>query len=254
MNLGDLMTELRENILHDRTDRISGSSDYLWSDATLVRYIHDAQVQLALRALVIRDATTPDVTRVTLRTGVVDYELHTSVLAVTSGRLAGDRGDLARTGHAMLNTYIPPDTMFFDPDSASALQPGKPVAFATDESVSESEGGGAGRVNMRVYPTPTAEYDGVVINLRVIRLPMHELRVADLCAELEVPQEHHLGILDWAAYLALRLDDIDAGSPKRALEFRQSFDLLVTEARRNAMRKMRAPPKFRFGGNGFSWE
>ena len=51
MNLGDLLEELRENILHDRSDRIAGDTDQLWSDRTLVRYINEAERKMAREAL-----------------------------------------------------------------------------------------------------------------------------------------------------------------------------------------------------------
>jgi hypothetical protein len=73
MKLGDLLSELRLNILNDRSDRIDGDSDYLWTDETLVRYINEAQRRFACRSLVIRDATTPEVVDVVLETGVTEY-------------------------------------------------------------------------------------------------------------------------------------------------------------------------------------
>jgi hypothetical protein len=47
MELSDLLDELRNNILYDRSDSVSGDPDQLWSDATLVRYINEAQRRFA---------------------------------------------------------------------------------------------------------------------------------------------------------------------------------------------------------------
>ena len=60
-------------------------------------------------------------------------------------------------------------------------------------------------------------------------------------------------MLDWAAYLALRIVDDDAGSARRALEFRASFDQHVKEARTLVMRKLFTPVEWGFGRGGFSW-
>lgn len=254
MRLSDLLTELRENILHDRSDRVAGSPDYLWSDATLVRYINEAQRRFARKALVIRDNTTPDITQVTLQTGVSEYTLHPSVLAVISAKVSTDQADLARAGHSAFNTYRQPDPYFFDTSALTTLPPGKPLAYSTDETLGLDDYDSVSAVVLRVYPTPSAEFNGTVIKLRVVRLPTCDLTTNNLNAVPEIPQDHHLEMLDWAAYLALRIVDIDGGAPARAAEFRASFEAHVKEARDAAMRKLFAPAQWGFGRNGFSWE
>lgn len=254
MRLSDLLTELRENILHDRSDRVAGSPDYLWSDATLVRYINEAQRRFARKGLVIRDKTTPDVTQVTLQTGVDEYTLHPSVLAVISARLSTDPADLARAGHSAFDTYRQPDPYFFDTSALTSLQPGKPLAYGTDETLGLDDNDSVSSVVLRVYPVPSAAYNNAIIKLRVVRLPVDDLTTNNLNAVPEIPQDHHLEMLDWAAYLALRIVDIDGGAPNRAAEFRASFEAHVKEARDAAMRKLFTPSQWGFGRNGFSWE
>lgn len=254
MDLGDLLDELRKNILHDRSDRIAGDADQLWSDETLVRYIHEAQRRFARQALVIRDGTTPCVTQLRLQAGSDTYALHPSVLAVISARMEGDTSDLARTGHSSLQTRQVPDSYFFDPNALSVLNPGKPVAYATDEFLSFDDLDSSGVATLRVYPVPDAAHTGALLRLRVVRLPVEPLRQDNLRGVPEIPEDHHLEMLDWAAYLALRIVDVDAGMPARAAEFRSSFEAAVKEARKVAMRKLFAPQAWGFGRNGFSWE
>jgi hypothetical protein len=254
MNVGELLTELRENILHDRSDRVSGDEDLLWSDATLIRYIDEAQRRLARQALVIRDGTTADVTQVTLVTGQNHYVLHESVMAVLSARYDQDTANLSRAGHSAFDTYRTPDTMYFDPGLISTLAPGKPIAYGTDERMGEADDTSFGAVTMRVYPTPTSTENGNKILLRVLRLPITRLSTRNLRAVPEVPEAHHLNMLDWAAYLALRIVDQDAGMPARAKEFRDSFNATVADARLDGKRKTHAPTTWQFGQNGFAWE
>lgn len=255
MNLEDLLTELRENILYDRSDRIAGTSDYLWSDETLVRYINEAHVRFARDGLVIRDNTTPSVTQVTLATGVTQYKLDDSVLAIISARLTGDTGDLVRTGHSMLDSFVPPDSYFFDPNSIGQLAPGKPVAFTTDETIAyDSRSTSVNSTVFRVYPTPSAAYNGQIINLRVVRLPLNKFTINNLKATPEIPEMHHMEMLDWAASLALRVVDADAGNKKRSDDFAATFELNVMRAKKAVMRKLFTPQGFGFGRNGFSWE
>ena len=254
MTLGDLLDELRSNILHDRSDRISGTPDYLWTDATLVRYIDEAQRRFARLSLCIRDGSTDDATLITLADGVSTYALHESVIAVISAKLGDDRVDLTRAGHSMLSAYQTPSTNFLDPASFATLPDGKPLAFSTDEEVVADDRGSAGVMALRVYPAPSAAYAGEQIRLRVIRKPIARLTVTKLRAVPEISEEHHLEMLDWAAYLALRIVDIDAGAPSRAKEFEQSFEAHVKAARATSMRKLFAPSSWGFGRSGFSWE
>lgn len=254
MNLESLLAELRENILHDRSDRISGATDRLWSDATLIRYIDEAQKRFARLGLVLRDGTTDAATLVTLVEGQTEYTLHASVLAVISAKFPADPGDLARAGHSAFGVFQTPDRMYFDPAQISQLPAGKPLAYSTDESVSEDEDGHRSAVTLRVYPAPSAAYDAAEIRLRVARLPLDDLTPSTLKASPEIPSVHHIEMLDWAAYLALRINDHDAGNPGRAHEFRSLFGEHVRQARNEAMRKMFVPQQWGFGRNGFSWE
>lgn len=254
MTLGELLDELRENILHDRSDRVAGEVDQLWSDATLVRYIDEAQRRFARKALVIRDGAHPDVTRVTLATGVTEYTLHQAVMAVMSVKVTGDSGDLARAGHAAFDAYRQPDTLYFDPSALAVMPAGRPLAFSTDERVTDDDEGTQQAIVLRVYPEPSVAYNGVVLRLRVVRLPIERLSADNLQSIPELPEAHHLEMLDWAAHLALRIVDVDAGMPSRSREFRASFEDHVKAARDALMRKVFAPMQWGFGRSGFSWE
>jgi hypothetical protein len=254
MTLGELLEELRVNILGDRSARVEGDTDLLWSDATLVRYINEAQRRFARHGLVLRDGTSPDASRVTLVAGRTHYTLHPSVLAVMSAKRDQDVSDLVRTGYSALQAFRQPDPQYFDPNAFATLPPGKPLAFSTDDYLGADDNDSLAAVTLRIYPEPTAAYAGNIIRLRVLRLPLENLVLDNLTATPEIPEDHHLEMLDWAAYLALRIVDHDAGNVARALEFRASFDANVQAARKQAMRKMFAPLHWGFGRNGFTWE
>ena len=255
MKLDDLLDELRTNILNDRSDQTSGDSDYLWTDKTLVRYINEAQRRFARKAFVIRDATTPEVVNVALEAGVTQYDLHQSILSVLSAKIDGAVYDLARVGHCILGDYRTQNVVTpFDAALLNSPTAGAPQAFSTDETIAEDDDGTMSVVSMRVYPTPRAEDAGTIIKLRVVRMPIDDLTLNNRQAIPEIPADHHLEMLDWAAYLALRIVDQDAGSVTRAREFAQSFEAHVQEARRVVLRKLRAPQTWGFGRGGFSWE
>lgn len=252
MKLTDLLDELRNNILYDRGTS-SGASDKLWSDATLIRYINEAQRRFARLSFIIVDAVTPEVVNVTLKAGVDEYILNEAVMSVLSAKVDGATRDLARAGHTVLGDYRT-ENVITPFDVAQLTQsPGAPQAFTTDETLSEDDEGAMSVVTMRIYPTPRTEDDGTLIKLRVVRMPLDELTITNKEASPEIPRDHHLDMLDWAAYLALRIVDQDAGNRGAADKFAASFDTHVQEARRLVLRKLRAPRPWGFGRGGFTW-
>lgn len=253
MNLRDLLSELRNNILNDRSDSVSGDPDQLWTDATLVRYINEAQRRFATRGLVIRDNTTAEVVNVTLVAGVTEYTLHPAVIAVVSAKKSGETKDLVRTGHSVLNAYTTPSTDNWDLSLLATMPPGPPLAYTTDETLAEDDDGTISAVVLRIYPQPDAAAAGTVIKLRVIRRPLENLVVGNLSAVPEIPVDHHIEMLDWAAYLALRIVDQDAGNMPRAEKFAASFEAHVQNARKLVLKKMFVPQGWGFGRGGWSW-
>jgi hypothetical protein len=253
MNLQQCLDMLKNNVLYDRSDRVAGTPDWLWSDETLCTFINEAQRRFARLGLIIRDGSS-DVTKVTLTAGVSLYPLDASILGVMSARYPGDNADLARAGHSAFDTYRTPDGRWFDPSVMEQRSPGKPLAFSTDEMISPDDNDSASVVTLRLYPVPAADQTGKVLQLRVVRLPLDDLTINNMNAVPEIPRDHHLEMLDWAAYLALRIVDVDAGMPNRALEFRASFDDSVQKARNNLLRKTFTPAQWSFGRDAWSWE
>jgi hypothetical protein len=252
MNLGDLLYELRINMLHDRSNQIAGNaSDYLWSDRTLIRYINESQRRFARESLCIRDYATPQCCELQTVAWQKEYDLDQSVVAVISAKMDGDRADLARAGHSQFQTYRTPDAYFFNPQELSQVPPGKILAFGTDEGVAQDDQGSYSVVVLRTFPAPTPQWAGCM-KLRVARLPLN-----DLCNPLdvpEVPKDHHLDMLTWAAYLALRIVDHDIGDPERAQEFKAQFEAHIAEIQKEAKRKMFTPNPWGFGRSGFSYD
>jgi hypothetical protein len=253
VKLSELLDELRTNILNDRSDRIDGTSDYLWTDTTLIRYINEAQRRFARRSFVIRDSTTAEVCDVTLVAGTTEYTLHPSVLSVLSAKIEDASADLIRVGHCVLGDFVNANAEIYNPAQLGAINPGNPIAYTTDETIGEDDEGTIAAVTLRVYPEPDAGAAGTVIKLRVVRLPIDHLTSGSMSAIPEIPADHHLEMLDWAAYLALRIVDQDAGSPKRAADFAASFEQHVQDAKRQVLRKLRAPQPWGLGRGGFSW-
>jgi hypothetical protein len=246
VNLSDLLAELRDNILNDR------AQPYNWSDTTLVRYINEAQRRFATKGLVIRDATTAEVVQVTLEEGVTQYTLHPSILSVITARHEDRLSDLSRVGHSMFGDYTNANTFYWDPQMTE-WPAGTPLAYTTDEQLAEDDEGSNSALSLRVFPEPSADAADTIIHLRVIRRPLDPLVTTNLSAVPEIPADHHIEMLDWAAYLALRMVDDDAGNPKRAAEFAAAFEAHVMNARKMVLRKLFVPQAWGFGRSGWSW-
>jgi hypothetical protein len=250
MTFQDLLDELRQNILRDRSDIVSGPSDQIWSDETLIRYINDGYRRFCRRTLLLRDGSTPQFTQINIREGQTLYELDPVVLAVLSARYEDDENDLPRAAHEDLNTMPYTDPLLWDVNMLSTSQPGRPRAFTTDESVTA---GSQTLTHVRVYPTPTSLETGKTLYLRVARLPAEMITLSNLCNEPEVSEDYHLDILNWAAFRALSNHDVDGDSKDRAATFKAAFEAVLEEAEQEAKRRMFSTTRFMPGRFGFSW-
>jgi hypothetical protein len=167
-----------------------------------------------------------------------------------SARYADDTVDLTRVGRtviAEIQVYDPP---WFDPATVGAITPGRPRAYATDESLSIDT---PSAVQLVVFPTPTTDEEGTVLYLRVARRPVDDFTLNDLNAVCELPEEYQLDMLEWAAFRALRNSDID-GHSEMSVRHEKRFEDGMLEVKKDLRRKMHAPIKFRFGQNGFAWD
>lgn len=250
MTLGELLRELRFNILRDRSDLIQGDSDSLWSDETLLRYIKDAERRFARRAFVLQDGTTPQFTQVKLKLGVQNYPLDPAVFGVMSARYALATNEMQQTGRAMLFQGTPPESLSFDPSDIASMPPGAPLAFFTDETLVYNS---QKPVTFSVYPVPDVNAAGQLVYLRVLRNPATCYDKSHLDVESEIPEDYQLDVLEWAAYRAQRTWDGDAGAPTAAEAHKARFEEAVTEAHDEIKRRKFANISIAYGSNGFSY-
>jgi hypothetical protein len=250
MTLGELLSELRNNILRDNSHLVAGDKDELWSDETLLQYIKDAEKRFARRTLIIRDGTTPEVTQLRLRTGQTTYKLPASVISVLSARFDVNQFDMARSGHALVNQMHPPEFLSFDPTLPYQVPPGAPLAYYTDETLVYNR---QQAVTLSVFPAPGADQNGKLVYMRVVRIPTCGYTLADLDKESEIPEDYQLDTLEWAAYRALRGFDSDAGDPITSETHRQAYETAIARAIMDMKRTTHADTGIRFGQNGFTW-
>lgn len=254
MTLAELLDELREGILHDVSQQISGATDKLWSDTRLISYINQAQEKFARESECLRDFSTAECCTLTTTVGQNMFAMHRKVFGVLSARFTGDQADLARAGHSNLDTYPTPTTQFFNPTFLSSLQPGRTLAYTTDEGLMPDDKGRLTCMTFRTYPEVGPGFAGT-IKLRVVRLPLVKMKNPN--DEPEIPETYHLDMLDWAAYLACRTIDVDmAGADQifRIRDFKAAFNDTITKVKNNLRKKEFAPLIWSFGRNGFTYE
>lgn len=249
MKISEGMDELRTGILRDDAKLAEGPDDHLWQDTSIIRYMNFIQKLWARKTLTLRDKTTPEVVQVVLEAGVSEYTLHPAVRAVLSARYDTNTVDLRRTSHPVLANSHAVASDYFDVNSLGVDTPGEPLAFTTDESLDMDEDSS---VVLRVFPTPNATAVGNIVYLRVARMPLHELKLSNMGASFEVPEEHHLNILDGVAWRCYLNDDRDGASAK-ATACKERFDNAMAEVLKEQRAKMYQPTQWAFGRNGFTW-
>lgn len=243
MTYTELLAELRNNILRDKSALVAGDQDTLWDDTSLLAYINQAAQIMARRTLSLRDDSTAAITQLTLKQGITEYPIDKRILAVLSCKFDQDAFDIGRVGHFQLNTYVPPDTLWFDVNLAATLSPGRPQYYAMDESVE----------TLRVYPAPDAVNSGKKLYLRVARLQKNNASMDTLDDEPEFFPEYHMYLLDWAAYRALSNHEIDGEDQTRAEKHKQNFEDYIKDVREEVRRREFAPMNFQFGRLGYTW-
>lgn len=231
MTLSELLDELRTNILRDVSSAVvDQDADRLWSDATLVRYINDAENKFARRTRCLRDSTTAKVVEVTLEEGVEYYTLHPSIIGVMSASLPNV--PLRRTMEGVING-APADVAggTYAPTKGTT---GTPMWFSTDDAVR----------TLRIVPIPDAASAGVTVRLRVERLPVKPLDVNAPTASPEIPVDYHLDLLEWAAFRAYRNHDVDGENNQKANSHRAAFNTAVEEVAQGIKMQALAPVQF----------
>jgi len=239
MKVSQLLSELQGNILRDTSHAVRGQGSSQWNLASLVAYLSEAADIMAEETHCIVDSSTPEITEITLVTGEDVYDLSDRIIDVKSVRVGYRRtGRRLRqvTTHEMEDGSEDITTAY---PTKLYSRPGEPFAFALDEASNQ----------LRIYPTPRTEDEGVVVYLRVSRLPLNPLPVPvdndpDSDVEPEVPVQRHLDLCEWAAYRALRNHDTDVENIPKATTHRNQWDRTISKMRKRWRRKHLLPATF----------
>lgn len=248
MKLSELLDHIGKELLDDRTEMLEGVSDSVWSDAVLVRYLNEAQKILARRAWVLEDTNPASVDedgnkvcQIQLVEDQTDYAFHKKILHIKSLRLSDSDLDLARVGYND-NRLLPGNPgfspAFWDVNQITIESAGRPSRYSAD----------MGTRIIKLRAKPDEDSAALKVNLVVVRMPITQLKLTDLNAEPEVPEEYHLDICLFAAGSALQHPTVDAGLRTIGKEWKQEFMGKVELAEQDRIRRQQSMPRFRFGG------
>lgn len=250
MKLSELLLYVAEQYLDDRASLVDGDADSLWSDEFLVHQLNEAQRLLCRRAWCIIEEGVPPAGQIVLATGKAVYDLHPSILRVYLATPTDQEWPLWRASDTQLRMpgIFSTEDVPFDINSVTASSPGRPLAFATD----------AGTRKLRVFRTPSATENGLIVNLKVARKVITPLSIGNMDAEPEVPADYHLLLGTYAAGKALTQPNVDGQMKTDGRLLLKEFDGAVKEARQDRQRAEMEPVRWGFssstamlGGGGF---
>lgn len=232
MQLKELLQHIASEVLQDRAAVVSGPNKRMWSDATLVRYLNQAEQMFARQSYSLVDNSS-SICTITLVNGTGEYAIDNSILQVLSVRMSDSGTDMTRVTHEKINNAI---------IVGALASPSYPWVWSLDEAAHK----------LRIYPVPDATAAANTLKLRVIRMPTTALSLSAQTAEPQIPSEYHLSLCDWVAYKALTHQDVDGSNRKEAMNFRAEFMASIKEARAAYKRLSQPPGQVVFGawGNG----
>jgi hypothetical protein len=239
MTLIELRTYVASEVLDDRTVQVAGSDDSLWSDVTITRYLQRAQERMCKDGWVLEDEGNLTAGTITLIANQSVYDLHPSILRVLKVTPADTELPLVRAADRWVSPKAYCDGPLNFQNYVTNSTPGRPGAFSTD----------IGTLKLQVYPPPSAAYAGLVLNLRVSRMPLVSLNGADDDAVPEIPVDFHMDIADYAIGRCLVHPTADAEHKADGRAFLEAFDALVIKARQQREISEYAPPRMNFASS-----
>lgn len=202
MTSAELLQHLREFVLRD------DSAPSLWGDVELLRYLDEAQRNMA-RFTHCLVSTTGDVATLTTVAGTGQYPLDTCALHVSAVFCEELQRELTPA------PYAPFTVMAGTPSAFRAVIDNNP--------------------SLLVFPIPEGEY---TLRLRVAHDPLTKMVDG---ADPEVAEHYQLMLCDWAAYRALRANDPEQLNMQAANDFLTQWKLSLRDIKRDVYQMNTGP-------------
>jgi len=172
MDCADIIDIVRKSWLYD------AQPEYLWTDAELVQYAVQAEIEACRRQNLIVDKTTEDYCTIATVAGTSTYAIDAKVIKIIQAKLDSQDLPLAQVTRVEMNDINP----YWQ--SANAQQ-GTPKHF-----MCEAEG------ELILIPTPALPD---TLRLIVSRYPAEDVTLA---TAFEIPERFHLDLIPYICHLA----------------------------------------------------
>lgn len=235
MTLFDLVKHLRESILDDTggvgvnwedvTEDDIDNYQLRWSNEELSRFIAEAQRKAARNALMIRKSEETDFD-IAVVAGTAQYIYNSKIVRIKSVESDSNGKHLRPAEYEQIEGIRNWRT-----------KEGTPEYFIVDRNAK----------TIRLYPKPTEDD---TLYLTYNRLPLVDPTWDLPDAELELPEEYQLDMLDYAAHMAYMKDEANSLDAQRAITFLQKFTANFGEVSAYAEERRRrsAGRTIRYGG------
>jgi len=192
---------LREIIELVRNELDDATGKNLWSDEELIEYAVDAENEASIRARLLIDSTTAEVTQIAVTAGNPVLTLDSRVVFIRRAKLALDDYKLGRAQMRDLDNAV----------VGWETETGTPELFVTDYETGK----------IRLYPKPTVND---TLNLTVIRMPLTDMNAMDDTPEIH--SRYHRNLRYWImhrAYMKQDTETKDAGKAKENYDLFESI-------------------------------
>lgn len=188
MNLGELIEQFRE----DAGDEVG--PEYLWRDATVIRYLNEAESEAAHRSMLLQESSNTAVCEIAIQAGVSQYALHPAVIDVFRARFTP-------TGATQPVDLHITDVFFADANDGTEWRDRteQPTAVFQNDT------------HLRLNRKPET---GGVLRIECHRMPL--VKMALPADTPEIAQMHHRYLPYWALYRAFSKPDAETHDENRA--------------------------------------
>lgn len=211
MNTTELLGLFREEVA-------DAELPYLWSDASVYRYIDDAQKQFCRWTYGIADARS---FKLFIKPGTEWYPVDPRVLKVRSAANAVTGREVPLVALEKLDEH----GIRFD------KAPGHVAALIS----------GMQENTLRAWPVPNV---AAVVELRTFRLP----ETVEAGSEFEIGEQHHLNLLLWVKHRAYGIQDSEGSDKNKAADYEARFARYCAAAKLEQGRLYRPVSTVRYGG------
>lgn len=201
--------------------------DYLWSDATLYRYIDLAQREFAKRTECFKDFTTEAIVEVDVSANESTVAFDSRIIRIEKAYLRSEDTELS-----VVNANEIADE--YDGTTSWKSATGTPEFLVLD---GDSTYG-------RLVPIPTVND---TLDLFVVRYPLRAISASYTTLEVK-DVRHQYQLLDWVKHLAYSVNDADVSNPELAQAHATKFLAYCQEARGEFLQKHRRPGTVKYGG------